>query len=123
MTHPGWTPACRVEDLEEGTCKAVAGELVLLARVDGEVVAYRNRCLHQGAPLHDGLIRDGTLTCPMHFWRYRLVDGRKVGSNVALEPVPVTVVDGEIEIIPPQPAPSSMRDLLLEHARTWRREA
>lgn len=122
MIHGEWTPVCHVSDLEEGTCRPAAGGVVLVARVDGEVVAYRNRCLHKDAPLDDGLVRDGTVTCPLHFWRYRLADGRKVGSEVGLEPVPVTVVDGEIIVAPPQPGTSSVREMLLEHARTWRRE-
>lgn len=125
MIDDDWTPAGGVEDLRDGACRPAACGQALVARVDGKVVAYRNRCLHKGAQLHDGLVRDGVLTCPLHFWRYRLSDGRRVGSDVGLEPLPVTVVDGEILVRPPTPptAPASMRELLLDHARTWRRDA
>ena len=80
------TPACRLAELSEGACRAVAGGEVLLALVDGRVVAYRNRCLHRGARLETGVVRDGILTCPLHFWRYRLADGRVVGATRGSSP-------------------------------------
>jgi nitrite reductase/ring-hydroxylating ferredoxin subunit len=117
------TAACRLEDVPVDGCLAVADGTVLLARSEGRVVAYGNRCLHKQARLDDGTVRDGHLTCAQHFWRYRLSDGRKVGSARGLERVPVAVVDGEVRIAPLPPAPTSMREVLREHARTWTREA
>jgi nitrite reductase (NADH) small subunit len=117
------TVVCRLEDVPEDGCLAVADDTVLLARSEGRVVAYRNRCLHKQARLDDGIVRDGYLTCAQHFWRYRLSDGRKVGSPRGLEQVPVAVVDEEVRIAPLPPAPTSIRELLLEHARTWTRES
>ena len=114
-------PVCRAADVPEGGCIAVADGTVLLARVDGRLVAYRNRCLHKGARLDDGTVRNGYLTCAQHFWRYRLADGRKAGSEAALESVPMDVVDGEVHVTPPA-EPASIRALLFDHARTWTRE-
>jgi nitrite reductase/ring-hydroxylating ferredoxin subunit len=116
------TVVCHERDVPADGCLAVADDTVLLARTEGRIVAYRNRCLHKQARLDDGTVRDGTLTCAQHFWRYRLSDGRKVGSPRGLEPVPVAVVEGEVRIAPLPPAPTSVRALLLEHARTWTRE-
>lgn len=115
-------PVCRLDDVPVDGCVAVAGGEVLLARPHGRLVAYRNRCLHRQARLDDGVVRDGWLTCAQHFWRYRLADGRRAGSDVALEPVLATVVEGEVHVeLPPAPT-TSVRQQLLEHARTWARE-
>jgi len=48
----------------------VAGQPWVLARIDGTVVAARDRCPHRGAPLSAGAVEDGCLTCPYHGWRF-----------------------------------------------------
>jgi nitrite reductase (NADH) small subunit len=112
-----------------GGCLAVgpSGE-ALLVDVDGEVVAYRNRCLHVGRSLAGGVVRDGVLTCPHHLWRYRVDDGRCVAGGAAatgqgLAPLPVTTRGVEVEVTLPATASLGLRDRLLDHARTWDREA
>lgn len=42
----------------------------------GRSYAVDNRCPHQGAPLAAGCVQDGTVICPYHRWRFRLVDGQ-----------------------------------------------
>jgi nitrite reductase/ring-hydroxylating ferredoxin subunit len=93
------------------------------ARVGDEVVAFENRCLHQASPLAGGMVREGVLTCPLHFWRYRLPDGVKVGDEEhRLTRYPVSIEGGVVFADVPDPEPPrSMRDLLLDHARTWDR--
>ncbi len=116
-----------------GACIALVDGRVLLSRVDGEVVAYRNACLHRGAAMEDGFVRGGMLTCPAHLWRYRLADGACVTGPGQLAPVPVTVDGDTVEVVVPDPpraddspaqdeAVSAMRMRLLEHARTWTRD-
>lgn len=122
MSSPPPTMVCRVEDVPEDGCVAVAGGQVLLARVDGRVVAYRNRCLHRGSRLEHGLVRDGVVTCPRHFWRYDLRTGRNLGSGAHLPTVPVQERDGRIVVTPPPSAPP-LREVLRAHARSWTRDA
>lgn len=116
--------AGRVEDVPDRGCLAVADDRVLLARVDGRLVAWENRCLHRDTPLHEGAVRDGVLTCPEHFWRYELATGRNIASGAPLPAVPVEVTDdGQVRVWPPRPRAVGIRDLLLDHARTWDRDA
>lgn len=123
-SHTGAEPvvACRAEDVPDGGCLPVADDRVLLTRVDGRVVGWHNRCLHRDTPLHTGVVRDGVLTCPAHFWRYDLATGCNVTSGVPLGAVPVEVTDeGEVLVWPPLPPAGSIRDVLLAHARAQSR--
>ena len=108
--------ACRVQDVPSDGCLAVLDGRVLLARVGDDLVAYRNQCLHKATPLDGGLVRGGIVTCPLHFWRYDLADGRNLAGGGSLEPVEAWTDDGDVLVVPP-PAPVSLRELLREHAR------
>jgi toluene monooxygenase system ferredoxin subunit len=70
----------------------VHGKRVLVANIDGQVVAYENRCPHLGLPLSEGSLDGSRLICGGHQWEYDL--GAGLGINPAsarLIPVPVLV--------------------------------
>jgi nitrite reductase/ring-hydroxylating ferredoxin subunit len=114
------TSAGSVESIPTDACVAVAGTKAVVVRVGDQVVAFENRCLHQETPLAGGTVRNGVLICPAHFWRYRLPVGRHIGTGAQLPTYPVEIVDGEAWVDVPDPEPpKSMRERLLEHARTW----
>jgi nitrite reductase/ring-hydroxylating ferredoxin subunit len=77
-----WTPVISVSELHQG--KAVRVEVfgidVLVLRTGDAILAIANRCTHQGAPLHRGVVKtfgsDPTVTCPAHGSMFSLVDGR-----------------------------------------------
>lgn len=116
------TVTASVQDVPEGGCTAVGDGRVLLTKVDGVVHAFENRCLHKARALDDGVVRDGVLTCPAHFWRYRIDDGSSPNTGHSLPRYDVRVEDGVVLVdLPPEPA-GSLRDQLLEHARTWSRD-
>lgn len=48
----------------------IEGRLVLVTRLDGEIIAFSGRCPHAGAELHEGGWRDGRVMCPMHAWKF-----------------------------------------------------
>jgi nitrite reductase (NADH) small subunit len=112
-----------VETVPDRECVAIADGRAVVVRVGDRVCAYRNRCLHQDSPLEGGWVRDGVLTCPLHFWRYRVDDGSLLDSSERLESFPVEVVAGVAVVDLPDPPPSrSLRDELLDRARTYDRE-
>ena len=50
----------------------LCGEPVLLARgKDGSAFAMRDICPHRAAPLSAGQLKDGTVECPYHGWRFK----------------------------------------------------
>lgn len=111
------------ESIPTDECVAVGDGAAIVVRVGEEVCAYRNRCLHQDAPLAGGLVRDGVLTCPLHFWRYDVATGRITSGTGALERFPVEVTDGTaFVVLPDEPPRRSLRDELLERARGYDRD-
>lgn len=116
--------AGRISDVPDDRCVAIGDGRAVVVRVDDEVVAFPNRCLHQDSELADGRVFDGRLQCPAHFWRYHLPGGEHVGGEGRLQRLPVRVEDGHVVVDLPDPEPVlSMRERLLAHARDWDRDA
>lgn len=67
-----WYVIGRSSDLKEGGILAARlfDENLVLWRLDGEVIVWRDRCAHRGTRLSLGQIKDGQLACPYHGWRY-----------------------------------------------------
>ena len=115
-------PIGPVGDVPSDRCVAVGDGLAIALRVGDEVCAYRNQCLHQESPLAGGIVRDGVLMCPLHFWRYEARTGRVTTGTTKLERFPVEIVDGEATVVLPDERPRrSLRDELLERARSYDR--
>jgi nitrite reductase/ring-hydroxylating ferredoxin subunit len=82
------------------------GSDVLLVRNGEELFGIGNRCPHQGAPLHKGIVRFGgslrTVQCPLHGSTFDLADGR-VMRGPATEPArtyKTRVTEGVVEVRP-----------------------
>lgn len=117
-------PIGPVPDVPDDRCTAVGDGRVVVVRLGDEVRAYRNRCLHQESPLAGGWVRDGVLSCPLHFWRYDVSTGRLRNGDGCLERFAVEYEGGVAHVIVPEDAPArSLRDELLERARTYDRDA
>jgi toluene monooxygenase system ferredoxin subunit len=83
-----------VDDLWEGEMidVEVAGQQVVLINLDGEVLAYQNRCPHQGWPLHRGILEDEELTCANHMWVFDVSTGKGINpGNCSLVSYPCKV--------------------------------
>ncbi len=118
-----------IEDLPPGSALAIeAGdEVVAVFNVEGTFYAIDGRCAHNEGPLVEGTVHDGIVTCPWHWWRYEVATGRRLGSDViAQQRYRVTVEDGVVWVdVPLEKGEDtrSLREQLLEHARTWKRDA
>jgi nitrite reductase/ring-hydroxylating ferredoxin subunit len=104
----GWIAVLPVTDLADRKPVKVDvdGSAVFLVRNGEELFAIGNRCPHQGAPLHKGMVRFGgslrTVQCPLHGSTFDLADGR-VLRGPATEPArtyDTRVTDGVVEIRP-----------------------
>ena len=98
------------------------GTAVLVALIDGEVVAYEDACGHRGNSLLEGVLRDCIVTCPAHLWRYDLRTGERYDSpGSRLMRFTLEIIGDDIVIDVPSPAPKlSIREALLAAAREER---
>lgn len=113
--------AGRVEELPAGTVRLLeaAGRRVAVGNAGGELFALDDTCLHRGGSLACGHLDGETLVCPMHWWRYDVRSGRRLGQpGLGVARYPVRVVDGQVLVTVPPAAPvRSWREILLEHTR------
>ena len=79
-------------------CGKVGDDQVLLACIDGTIVAYGNTCPHLGAPLHEGLCSGAVLRCPWHHARFDLRTGEAVAAP-AFDALPRWVVEEHADTI------------------------
>ena len=102
----GYVVVARRDELPPGTLKAVTygGEPVVLVNADGQIHALADCCIHRGAPLADGHVRNGALVCGWHAWQYDLASGRvrePRGLALAIPVYPVRLDGDAIAIGPP----------------------
>ena len=78
----------------------VGGMNVLLARDRGVICALSDVCTHVGAPLHEGTLENGVITCPYHASQFRLRDGHTVKgpATMDLPQLEVRETDGVLEV-------------------------
>jgi nitrite reductase/ring-hydroxylating ferredoxin subunit len=112
----------RSEDVAEGgrTVVSIAGTEVGIFRLDGELYAYDNWCVHEGGPACQGLIinrvvevlddekrsqgdffspTDVHIVCPWHGYEYNIRTGEHaVDPRIRLKSVRVAEDGGEIRV-------------------------
>lgn len=67
----------KIDDVPDGEGRVFrAGRIeIAVFKVDGELYALDNTCIHRGGPLGDGVCHDGTVTCPWHGWQFDVTSG------------------------------------------------
>lgn len=113
--RPVYKDALAEAELPAGTMRAVDldGESVLVANVDGDFVAVRNRCGPSPLPLQFGELRGTELVCSWHGCRYDLRTGNRLDRDDTLPDerlvvIPVAVQDGMVKVaVGVEPAPMS----------------
>ena len=77
----------------------VGGRPVLLVRQESGVVAYEDRCPHQGYPLSEGELSGGVITCSVHHHRFDAASGSGLNPHRScLVKLPVVVENGQIAV-------------------------
>ncbi|WP_413382080.1 Rieske 2Fe-2S domain-containing protein [Alkalihalobacillus sp. 1P02AB] len=66
-----WIAVYRAIDLKDEPVQVtVMGERIVIFRNGEGVQAFKDLCVHRGAALSLGCVRDGNLVCPYHGWEY-----------------------------------------------------
>ncbi|MCL2419431.1 MAG: NifU family protein [Conexibacteraceae bacterium] len=99
---PAWFSVDSLTELEDAsvTPVTVAGTPLIVASVDGSLLAFKDVCAGCGSPLHDGELRAGALLC-RHCERSFFLPraGRALGDEaVQLEPVPLLREHGRVRV-------------------------
>lgn len=95
-------PASQVVDLGLHAVTIGDHKLVLL-RAEGQVLAYRDACPHEGFPLSvHGEHQDFVIMCRKHLWEFEAATGEHISRiprpQCNLQRYPVRQVDGMIEV-------------------------
>ena len=85
-----WHPVCATAEVGEQPRRfTLLGEHIAAYRDSDGPVTMRDICIHRGAALSLGWIRDGRLTCPYHGWQYdRTGACVRIPSRPAAAPIP-----------------------------------
>lgn len=95
--HSTWFPVPELAELRDGEVGGfrTAGLSALACRVDGAVLAYRDRCAACAGSLAGTTLTGSVVYCPGCGARFDVVGaGRGVGGDGHLEPIPVLERDG-----------------------------
>jgi nitrite reductase (NADH) small subunit/3-phenylpropionate/trans-cinnamate dioxygenase ferredoxin subunit len=95
----------KVGDIPEGGAVVVSVRQkdVAIFRVNGALHAIDDVCPHMGASLSGGFVEDGCVTCPWHYWRFRLGDGAWADNpKVKTGSYPVHVVGDDVQLELPE---------------------
>ena len=95
--HASRVALVRVDALPQGQGRCFAiGEIkvALFRQRDGSVLAADSVCPHRAGPLADGLVGGGVVVCPLHGYRFRLVDGTGIDNEFRVRTYPVEISDG-----------------------------
>jgi len=80
---------------------SVSDREILLVNVKDTVFACENECPHQGSPLNAAIVKDGSISCPRHGYRFSLADGRCADHpEFTLKTFPVQISGDDILIDP-----------------------
>lgn len=98
---PNYCSAAQLADLADscGLQSQVGGRPIALFKLDGEVFALDGICPHKGAPLGQGTVENGIVSCPLHGWQFDIKTGACLDRpDRPAACLPVRVVDGRVEV-------------------------
>ena len=97
-----WLDVGTDADLEPGSMKRldIGREPVLLANVEGTIVAVADTCTHEDASLSGGALDGVFVRCPLHGSRCCLLNGKAIDdpAEIDLETFSIRIEQGRILI-------------------------
>ncbi len=85
----------------------VSGKEVALVHDGENWHAYEGRCPHQGGPLAEGKVCDGSIRCPWHGMDFKIETGKGVGNDLQASKLEIRIENDQIEITLPAPKHSA----------------
>jgi nitrite reductase/ring-hydroxylating ferredoxin subunit len=96
------TKVCSLDLVPAGSMKQfyVSDLEVVIINLGGQIYCLDGRCTHAGAPLAEGTLNGGVLTCPWHGSQFKVTDGSVLRgpTEKSLKVYPPDVKDGFVFI-------------------------
>ena len=96
------TKVCEIDQLENESLREfkVAGEKIVVVKINDKVYALENRCSHEDYPLSDGWVDEGRVCCSMHGEQFdpSTGDALTLPAYENIRAFPVHINDGTVEI-------------------------
>lgn len=92
-----WVLVANVDQISlgQGRCFLVGTRRVAVFRLrKGEVYALDAVCPHRDGPLAEGVVGQGIVVCPLHGYKFSLLDGCGLDNDFAVNSYPAEVRDG-----------------------------
>lgn len=88
-TSSPWVFAIEEDKVKEKSVTVVfpKGLSVLLIKSAGQISALSNKCEHMACPLSGGVLKDQTIQCPCHDWRFDIRTGEFLNAREIKVPV------------------------------------
>jgi nitrite reductase/ring-hydroxylating ferredoxin subunit len=78
---PAWQPVADLTSLFEGINPVtIEGIELVVVKKEDTLSVFAGRCIHQEAPMAQGILEENHLVCSKHLWRYRLDTGELEGE-------------------------------------------
>jgi nitrite reductase/ring-hydroxylating ferredoxin subunit len=97
----GFSKVCKVNDLKEkiGRRFFIDDVDVALFKVNEEVYALSNICIHQKAAIiYDGYIENNCVYCPAHGWMFDLKTGKFPNGIKGLDSYQVQIIEDNVYV-------------------------
>jgi len=95
-----WIPIVSLKNIPILGSRVVETEttdIALFRGSDDQVFAIKDACPHKQGPLSQGIMHDGSVTCPLHNWKINLSNGEAQGPDSGCVNVyPVKVEEGQV---------------------------
>ncbi len=78
---------------------SLGGREILLVHIKETFYAVENECPHQGCPMTAAVVKEGTISCPRHGYRFSLVDGTCREHPESVLTVFPVVLEGETILV------------------------
>jgi len=94
-----------VKDIPNGRGREfrVGERFIAIFRDKEDFYAIEDMCPHAGAPMNDGPVSNGTVTCLWHGWRFSLRDGSclNVPRGLPVPTFPITIEGDDLYVTLP----------------------
>lgn len=97
-----WVDVAAPNEIADQECKIIEVDNIPIAvfNLNGEFYAIEDNCPHQHLPLADGMVENGTITCPFHGAMFSIKTGDVLAPPACdnLRTFPTRIANGKVQV-------------------------